>query len=286
MPIQWSGRITSQQQLAGVIQGEAGGDPAAQFAVASTMYNRATISGPYVGGGSGDITAVVLPSQFNGYNPNPNQNAMTLAGALMNGQAPPGGSTGNAVFFAAPVQGNAAWAAPGGPLFQSGTNIGGNYFSDQQGAPSGNFQAPTYTGAGSTIATGPPDTSSGANPGTTDPLGTSVTQNPSGTGTTTTTGTGTAAQGTQIQTALQPEETSFITSTVTGIENAFGGAFKSALTAAETAAGTWLGSVQNWFTRAGLILLGIVLIALALVVIMWDHGGKETVVNISKAAAV
>jgi hypothetical protein len=144
----------------------------------------------------------------------------------------------------------------------------------------------TVTGSGSTIANGPPDTSSGANPGTTDPLGTSVTQNPSGTGTTTTTGTGTAAQGTQIQTALQPEETSFITSTVTGIENAFGGAFKSALTAAETAAGTWLGSVQNWFTRAGLILLGIVLIALALVVIMWDHGGKETVVNISKAAAV
>lgn len=282
MPIQWSGRITSQQQLAGVIQGEAGGDPAAQFAVASTMYNRATISGPYVGGGSGDITAVVLPSQFNGYNPNPNQNAMTLAGALMNGQAPPGGSTGNAVFFAAPVQGNAAWAAPGGPLFQSGTNIGGNYFSDQQGAPSGNFQAPTYTGAGSTIATGPPDTSSGGNPGTTDPLGTSVTMNPTGTGTT----TAPAAQGAPIQTALQPEESSFITSTVNQIEGAFGGAFTKALTAAETAAGTWLGSVQNWFIRAGVIFLGIVLIALALIVIMWDHGGKETVVNISKAAAV
>ena len=95
-----------------------------------------------------------------------------------------------------------------------------------------------------------------------------------------------AAQGAPIQTALQPEESSFITSTVNQIEGAFGGAFTKALTAAETAAGTWLGSVQNWFIRAGVIFLGIVLIALALIVIMWDHGGKETVVNISKAAAV
>jgi hypothetical protein len=147
----------------------------------------------------------------------------------------------------------------------------------------------TITGSGSTIANGPADASSGvaggssAGAGTTSsPLGTSVTANPAGTSST----ASTPAQGTQIQTALQPEEQNFITSTVTGVENAFGGAFKSALTAAETSTATWLGSVQNWFTRAGLIVLGIVLVAIALVVIMWDHGGRQTVVNIQKAAAV
>ena len=36
----WSGSISSPQQLASVIQGEAGSDPASQFAVASVMYNR------------------------------------------------------------------------------------------------------------------------------------------------------------------------------------------------------------------------------------------------------
>ena len=300
MPIQWSGRITSQSQLASVIQGEAGNDPAAQFAVASTMYNRMANSGPYVGGGSGDVTSVVLPTQFNGYNPSPNSNAMNLAGALMNGQPPPGGSTGNATFFAAPVQGNAAWAAPGGALYTSpnSTNIGGNYFSDQQGAPSGNFQPPSYTGAGTTIANGPADTSSGANTG--NPLGWSVTENPGGTSLGNDQGTpnlgggvsspsiGTAttpAQGTPIQTALQPEETSFITSTVQGIEKAFGSGLTAAITAAQTGLGTYFGSVQDWFVRAFLIIVGIVILAVALIALMWDHGGKETVVQMGKAAA-
>jgi hypothetical protein len=178
-----------------------------------------------------------------------------------------------------------------GPDTQSALNAAG--YSPQRGQTLGQLMAAngetgtetvaadgsSLTGSGSTIAHGPADTSSGANPGTTDPLGSSVTQNPSGTGSA-------GASGTPIQTSLQPEETSFITSTVTGIENAFGRAFTKALTAAETAAGTWLGSVQNWFIRAGVIFLGIVLIALALVVILWDHGGKETVVNLSKAAAV
>lgn len=279
MPIQWSGRLSSPQQLASVIQGEAGSDPAAQFAVASTMYNRMANAGPYIGGGSGDVTQVVLPSQFNGYNAAPNSNAQNLASALWAGNAPPGGSTGNATFFAAPVQGNASWAAPGGPLFQSGTNIGGNYFSDRQGAPSANFQPPSYGGAGTTLANGPADTSSGANPNTTDPLGTSVTMSPnqpSATG---------AAQGTPIQTGLQPEEVSQIGTWITGIENSFGAGTKAVISAAETGAATWLGSVQNWFSRAGLILLGVILIAIALIVVMWDHGGKETIVNMGKAAA-
>ena len=297
MPIQWSGRITSQQQLAGVIQGEAGNDPAAQFAVASTMYNRMSMPGPYVGGGSGSVASVVLPSQFNGYNPNPNSNAMTLAGALMNGNAPPGGSTGNATFFAAPVQGNAAWAAPGGPLFQNGTNIGGNYFSDQQGAPSGNFQPPQYTGAGTTIADGPSGDSVTMDPnspnfgditnipvaGVNAPAATTTTPSPSTPGQATT-ASGTA-QGAPIQTGLQPEEVSQIGSWINNVESATGAGLKSALTAFQTGLGTYFGSVTNWFTRAFLIIVGIVILAVALVFLMWDHGGKETVVNLTKAAA-
>ena len=291
MPIQWTGTITSQAQLAGVIQGEAGNDPAAQFAVASTMYNRATISGPYVGGGSGDITAVVLPSQFNGYNPNPNSNAMTLAGALMNGNAPPGGSTGNATFFAAPVQGNAAWAAPGGPLFQNGTNIGGNFFSDQQGAPSANFQPPNYTGAGTTIANGPPDGVLTMNPA--DPNYGDITNIPvagvNAPATTaqpsTTTLSGDVGQGAPITQGLQQGTLNAIQGWITNLETSFGSGLAATLKAAETGLGTYFGSVQNWFTRAFLIIVGIVILAVALVALMWDHGGKETVVNLGKAAA-
>jgi hypothetical protein len=122
----------------------------------------------------------------------------------------------------------------------------------------------SLSGSGSTIATGPADNATGGN------TGYSVTPNPSGTSSTTT-----PAQGAQIQTALQPEETSFITSTVQGIEKAFGSGLQSAITAAETSAATWLGSTQNWFIRAGVIVLGIVLVAIAFVVLMWDHGGEQ-----------
>jgi hypothetical protein len=167
MPIQWNGPVTSQQQLAGVIQGESA-TPAGQFGVASVMYNRMTIPGSYLGGGSGDITQVVTPTQFNGYNPNASPYANQLASDLWNGNSPSGGSTGNATFFAAPAQGNAAWANPntssGQGLFGAGNNqIGGNYFSDQQGPPTSNFQPPQYGGTTQTN-TGypqPPEDSSG-----------------------------------------------------------------------------------------------------------------------------
>lgn len=142
----------------------------------------------------------------------------------------------------------------------------------------------SLSGSGTTIAHGPADTSSGANPGTTDPLGSSVTQNPSGTSSTSASGTGSGAQGTPIQTALQPEETSFITSTVNSIESAMGGGLTKTITAAETAVGNYLGGLQNWFIRAAVILLGVVLIAIALVVLMWDHGGKQVATTVSRAA--
>lgn len=142
----------------------------------------------------------------------------------------------------------------------------------------------SLSGSGTTIANGPPDTTSGANPGTTDALGGSVTYANPGTSTTTSPSSTTPAQGTQIQTALQPEETNFITSTVTSIENAMGTGVKGVVTAAENAVGTYLGGLQNWFSRAALILLGVILIGIALVFIMWDHGGKQTVETVARAA--
>jgi hypothetical protein len=134
----------------------------------------------------------------------------------------------------------------------------------------------SVSGSGSTLANGPTDGGSGANVVGPDsnPLGTSVTENPSGASSTTSSGTGTA-QGTQIQTALQPEETSFITSTVQGIENAFGGGLKATLTAAETGLATYFAGIQNWFVRAGLILLGVILLGVALVALMWERGGEK-----------
>ena len=138
---------------------------------------------------------------------------------------------------------------------------------------------------GSAIASGPVDNSQGSLPASatsTDPLGSSVTQNPSGASSTS---GGTAAQGTPIQTALQPEEVSQIGTWISGIESAFGGGLKSAITAAETGLATYFGGIQNWFIRAGLIILGVVLLAVALVALMWDHGGQKVAQQFQAAAA-
>lgn len=252
--------------LAQTIQGEAGSNPANQFAVAATIYNRMQ-QGTFPGG-SDPVAIVNAPSQFVGFNASPNSTAQTFADAITNGTLPNMGSTGNAVNFQ-----SGGTAARNG-FTNGGANIGGNWFSDRFGSPTSNFQAPAYGGAGSTIANGEPDNATGGN------TGYSVTQNPSGTSSTTTT----PPQGTPIQTALQPEEQSFISSTVSGIESAFGGGLTKAITAAETAVGNYLGGLQNWFIRAAVILLGVVLIAIALVVLMWDHGGKEVASNVTRAA--
>ena len=267
---------------------------AGQQAVLNVMQNRAAVN---FGGYGATIEAqATAPLQFSAY-----PNALGASSATTEGMvtAANSGTLGNIVpnslnyanpsIMSQSAQPNSwVWGAQASG---QGVTIGGNTFwANSKGGSPGYDPSQLATNQG--VPPGPPDTSSGANPGTTDPLGGSVTMNPSGAATTTspntsttaTSGTG-GATGTPIQTSLQPEETNFITSTVTGIENAFGGAFTKALTAAETAAGTWLGSVQNWFIRAGVICLGIVLIALALIVIMWDHGGKETVVNLQKAAA-
>jgi hypothetical protein len=267
--------------LAQTIQGEAGSNPANQFAVASTIYNR--MQAGNFPGGSDPVAIVNAPSQFVGFNASPNSTAQTFANAIQNGTLPQMGNVGNAVNF------QSGQTAANNGFTNGGANIGGNWFSDRFGAPTSNFVAPQYGGAGSTIAGGPPDTSSGANPGTTDPLGTSVTQNPTGTGTTTaqpstsTLGSDVGA-GTPLTQGLQQGTLTAIQGWITNIETAFGGGLKSTLTAAETAIGTYFASVQNWFVRAGLILLGIVLLGVALIALMWDHGGKETAAQFVQVA--
>jgi hypothetical protein len=125
--------------LAETIQGEAGSDPAAQFAVASTIFNRQQ-AGTFPGGSS--LSAIVnAPLQFVGYNPSPNANAQSLATALQNGTLSSYGNVGNAVNFQ-----SGATAANNG-FTNGGANIGGNYFSDRFGSPTSNFQAPVYGGS-------------------------------------------------------------------------------------------------------------------------------------------
>lgn len=144
--IQWAGPIQSQNDLAHVIQGESA-TPEGQFGVASVMWNR-----QQAGGFGSDIPSIVTPNQFNGYSITPpSANAQSLAADLWAGRAPQGGSTGNALYFAAPSDSNAAWANPntssGQGLFgHGGNNLGGNYYSDNAGPPSANFQAPVYGG--------------------------------------------------------------------------------------------------------------------------------------------
>jgi Cell Wall Hydrolase len=151
MPIQWSGVLSGPDELASVIQGESN-SASGQFGVASVMYNR--LQAGAAGGFSDSITGVVTPSNFNGYNSNPSPYAQQLANDLWGGNSPTGGSTGNALYFAAPASNNAAWANPntasGRGLFANGTNLGGNYYSDQMGPPSSAFQAPSFGGAAGT----------------------------------------------------------------------------------------------------------------------------------------
>lgn len=159
--------------LAQVIQGEAGSDPANQFAVASTIYNRAQL-GTFPGGS--DPTAIVnAPLQYTGYSASPNASAQTFAAAVQNGTLGNFGNTGNAVNF---MSGSAA-ASNG--LTQGGANIGGNFFSDNLGPPTKNFTAPSFVPDNFTVSTTPgaqtsiPIVDSG---GATNPNGDSFTFNP------------------------------------------------------------------------------------------------------------
>lgn len=122
--------------VAQTIQGEAGNDPAAQFAVASVIANRVAAGGF---GGASASSVVNAPNQFTaGSGITPGANATALAQAIEQGNLSQYGSTGNALYFQT--------AGSGLPVdTASGTNIGGNVFSDTYGAPSAQFQAPSLS---------------------------------------------------------------------------------------------------------------------------------------------
>ena len=123
--------------LASTIQGEAGSNPANQFAVASTIYNRMQ-AGTFPGG-TDPYAIVNAPSQFVG-SATPNATAQQFADAISNGTLPQYGNVGNATFFQT--------TGSNTTLGSVGYDIGGNAFSDQWGAPSSGFQPPQYGASG------------------------------------------------------------------------------------------------------------------------------------------
>lgn len=138
-----------------IIQGEAGSNPAAQFAVASTIYNRGTIGSSSFGS---DFNSIVnAPGQFVGNLTGPGgpgrvpplsevtPSANTFAGAIQDGTLGNYGETGNAQYF----QSNQG--QPSSVVGGNSVNIGGNYFSDRFGQPSSSFVAPSYGGTTSPV---------------------------------------------------------------------------------------------------------------------------------------
>lgn len=122
--------------VAGTIQGEAGSNPANQFAVASTIYNRLQAGGY----GSSANAIVNAPNQYTGRSSTPNATAQQFAQAIEDGTLPQYGRVGNAVNFQ-----TAGSDTPLGRNPQT-VNIGGNNFSDRFGTPTSSFVPPEYGG--------------------------------------------------------------------------------------------------------------------------------------------
>jgi hypothetical protein len=167
--------------LANIIQAEAG-TPEGQFAVASTILNRAN-SGLF---GSSDPSVIAnQPGQFAGNlisSTGPGNVpsvaspfAQQLATATENGDLSAFGTTGNSLFFQS-NQGQASTVVGGASV-----NIGGNFFSDKAGQPTSSFVAPQFGGTGggtvddqfSDLTGELPDDSASLGPNS-DPLGSSV----------------------------------------------------------------------------------------------------------------
>lgn len=121
--------------VAATIQGEAGSNPANQFAVAATIWNRLK-AGTY---GSSALDIVNAPNQFVG-SATPNSSAQTFADAIENGTLPQFGTTGNAVNFQTAGSDTTLGRDP------NAVNIGGNNFSDRFGSPTANFVPPQFGG--------------------------------------------------------------------------------------------------------------------------------------------
>lgn len=241
--------------LAETIMGEAGPDPAAQFAVAATIANRQK-AGSFPGG-SNPTAIVNAPQQYVGFNPSPNDSARALAAAIESGTLDQFGTVGNAVNF----QSGATAAANG---LTAGTNIGGNWFSDRFGAPTGNFQPPVFGGQGGVLA--------GAQGGAVLPTsgGTSSTS--------TATSSGAPGSGQSVNLGLQKTTLDSIQGWINGIAK---GVWDSVW---KTVGGTLL-DFQNWFMRAFVIIVGIVILAIALIKLS-GHNVSDVIVAGGKAAAL
>lgn len=110
--------------------------------------------------------------------------------------------------------------------------------------------------------TGQPVTTSGSGSGTSGTGTTTTTSDPTGTGSTGLLGKGSgytppAQTGGPSTVGLSPGTTSIIGNWITGAENAVGGAFKQAFTYV-------FSGIADWFLRGGLVLVGVILVALAL----------------------
>lgn len=151
--------------VAQVITAEAQG-AAPQFAVAATIQNRlnANLAAQAAGQAlpfGGGLTAEGIanaPGQFAGHltgagGPGnvpavPSSDATLFGGAIDSNSLNQYGSTGNALYFQS-NQGQASTVVGG-----NSANIGGNFFSDQFGQPSANFQAPSFSGPGAATPSG------------------------------------------------------------------------------------------------------------------------------------
>jgi hypothetical protein len=83
---------------------------------------------------------------------------------------------------------------------------------------------------------------------------------------------------------LGPGTTKPIGDWIKEIMSGFGQETDKVLGAGQNAVANYFGGISNWFVRAFLIFLGIVLVAIGLIVLMWDHGGEQVATKVMKVA--
>ena len=157
--------------LASIIQGEAG-TYQGQLAVANVINNRAAID--FNGFGYSPFAQANAPGQFIG-SQSPGPNATGIASLLQSGSLG-ADNTGGALYYVSRAPGLSWGGVQGasGPvtaaIISGGNNIGGNYFSDQWGAPSDAFNQ-SFAAAQGGVPTPPANPFAGSSPyGTLTPI--------------------------------------------------------------------------------------------------------------------
>jgi hypothetical protein len=149
---------------------------------------------------------------------------------------------------------------PGETLGQMLTRYGEN--------PADTVPADGSSGAGATIAAGPPDASAGVTAG-------SGAVSSSGAGGAVAAAAG-AGQGAPVTLGIQASLQSALANWITGAETGTFNAVKGALA-------NLFPDIQNWFVRAGLIVLGIVLMAIGLMELADPGQGTKLVKSVALA---